>query len=182
MLTRLRNRAQGQEGFTLIELLVVILIIGILAAVAIPTFLSQTSKAYDANIETSLNSAQTAMETYYSSNDAYPAAIPAGDVSTATNPLLTIEPTLTAAFTSGTASGDEDMSMTPSGATAYTLVAKDIKAPSSVPGLYFDLYYNKSTGQEYRTCQETAAPVTSNTGNAALKNVSGCNATANWGG
>ena len=64
MLTRLRNRAVGQEGFTLIELLVVILIIGILAAVAIPAFLNQKGKAQDANVKTDVTTAQTAEETF----------------------------------------------------------------------------------------------------------------------
>ena len=68
MLTRLRNRAHGQEGFTLIELLVVILIIGILAAVAIPAFLNQKGKAQDANVKTDVTTAQTAEETYSTNN------------------------------------------------------------------------------------------------------------------
>ena len=63
MLYRLRQRSSDEGGFTLIELLVVILIIGILAAIAIPSFLSQKSKAYDASAKELAQTAQTAMET-----------------------------------------------------------------------------------------------------------------------
>ena len=71
MLLKLRQRAEDEKGFTLIELLVVILIIGILAAIAIPSFLNQKGKANDANAKAVARTAQTAEETYFTDNQTY---------------------------------------------------------------------------------------------------------------
>jgi len=63
------QNARDEGGFTLIELLVVILIIGILAAIAIPALLGQKSKAYDSSAKTVAQTAQTAIETYSTENN-----------------------------------------------------------------------------------------------------------------
>ena len=79
MIARIRKSMDEKDkGFTLIELLVVIIIIGILAAIAIPVFLNQRKKAVDASIKSDLRTVANELETQYVDNQFYTAAVPTG--------------------------------------------------------------------------------------------------------
>ena len=81
MLQKLRERMGREEGFTLIELLVVMLILGILAAIAIPTFFNQREKAQDSDAKAEAKTAQTAIETWgVDHNGVYTPAPTVGDL------------------------------------------------------------------------------------------------------
>ncbi len=90
LVNKLQKRLKNEEsGFTLIELLVVMLILGILAAIALPAFFNQKEKAGDAKAKEYAHSAEVAMETYYTNENTYVGATKAE--------LEKIEPTLSSA-------------------------------------------------------------------------------------
>jgi type IV pilus assembly protein PilA len=134
MLSNLRRRAESEKGFTLIELLVVILIIGILAAIAIPAFLNQRQKAYDSAAKSNVRTAATAEETYATDNNGAYIADTTGKGTS--GPLVQIEPTL---------ANDPGVTATVT-AGGYTLISTSL-------GSSKDTYtYVANNGTVTRTC------------------------------
>jgi type IV pilus assembly protein PilA len=135
MFARLRHLSSIEAGFTLIELLTVMLILGILTAIAIPAFLNQRHKAYDAAAKTQVRKAATAEEIYATDNhDVYASeTIDVNDV----GPLAMIEPTL---------KDTPSVTATANGSIGYTLVSTAAGSPADV------FTYTDSSGTVSRTC------------------------------
>jgi type IV pilus assembly protein PilA len=127
-----RLNGDRQAGFTLIELLVVMLILGILAAIALPAFFNQKDKAGDAKAKEYAHSAQVAMETWFTDHGTYTGA---GE-----EQLEAIEPTLkSASFAAVTPSAEGDgYTITINGSTGQTFsvinAGGELSFPCTVKG------------------------------------------------
>jgi type IV pilus assembly protein PilA len=156
MLARMRTSDRNSDvGFTLIELLVVIIIIGILAAIAIPVFLNQRKKAVDASIKSDLRSVANEMETYNVDNQAYPASVTA---STATSATLTLGTASGITLTAGNVvSVVVNTAGVSAAGTAYAVCGFNAKATANVAGSSFVYVSNQGGLKPVRTTCPGAA-------------------------
>jgi type IV pilus assembly protein PilA len=120
MICRARGGPSDESGFTLVELLVVILIIGLLAAIAIPAFLSQTGKANDSAAKTQVGTLQTGEEAYAIEHSG---SFVGGTLTELQKSEPTLKDTSTATAAVGTVSGESfEVSSTAKGSGhVYTL-------------------------------------------------------------
>ena len=158
MLARLRERSEAESGFTLIELLVVMIIIAILMAVAVPTFLSQKNTAVKTKATANIKQVVNAIESCATQ-------LPSGGYKDATGGLDCLNPTTLVALepslkslgtigTSATAPAANLYTIVPNGTAGYAVATTILDAGQSMTFTE----NHASTGDLYKVCGRGIAP------------------------
>ena len=138
----------NEDGFTLIELLVVIIIIGILAAIAIPVFLSQKTKGYEASMKSDLRTAVQEIEAQNVDNQDYTLTTFKG-VKAVANSTITGSSQSVGGSTTVNLSSGNTITWIGSTATSFCLKATSTKATSAAW-----YYENKAGGLSTAVCTQ----------------------------